>query len=563
MNTKVCRAADVGANVRNLIRIMAAVALAVISGVAISTVVSAPASSISGLVQSDNGTPISGAHVLAYNWDTALLAGEAHTTDNGTYSIDGLTLARYRVKADAPRYLPEYYREGTTTPVIVVPPYTTDNIDFTLTPGSSISGYVCQTDGLTPISGARVAAYLKIAGAWEYAADGYADSNGAYTITAGTGTYRVKAEAAGYAAEYYANVSDPAEATGIRVTAGGHIGGVSFTLAQIGFISGTVYEAYGLIPIPTAHVVAYDNATGDWVGDGFSDESAGYYYINLGPGTYRLKAEASGYLIDWYADVTSFGVATPVSVAGLNEKSDVNFTLETLTVGVTTIPADNVASRSARLNGNLTSLGSESDVTVSFIWGTAPGSYTHETPERVRDSSGPISFELVGLSPGTTYYYIAKADGHQGSVYGSELSFTTIDDTAPAIFPITCSTSASAATIMWITNETATSQIDYGLTEEYGESTGQDPNLVTTHIVTLTELKAKSTYHYRITSEDASNNVAISEDLTITTDVDHGRMEARVWKIIAFAEAAVAGVVFFYIWAKMIAARTPDGRSIG
>ena len=106
--------------------------------------------SITGCVQTDEGTPISGAHVVAYRWETDMFAAEAWTSENGSYRLAGLTLARYRIKADAARYLPEYYRDGTHTPVTVIPPYSTDNIDFTLTPGSSISGHVYQDDRSNP-----------------------------------------------------------------------------------------------------------------------------------------------------------------------------------------------------------------------------------------------------------------------------------------------------------------------------------------------------------------------------------------------------------------------------
>ena len=44
-----------------------------------------------------------------------------------------------------------------------------------------------------------------------------------------------------------------------------------------------------------------------------------------------------------------------------------------------------------------------------------------------------------------------------------------------------------------------------------------DANLVTSHNVTLTGLIANTKYHYRVKSNDASGNEAISKDYTFTT----------------------------------------------
>jgi hypothetical protein len=541
-----------GAKMRDFIRFLLAVALALMSIAGIgSGAVAAPDGSISGCVQSDNGTPIGGAHVVAYSWETDIFVAEAQTSENGTYSIAGLTLARYRIRAEVARYLPEYYRDGTHTPVTVIPPFSTDNIDFTLTPGSSISGHVYQDDKVTPISGARVAAYTEVGGAWKYVAEGCTDSKGSYSVTTGTdkGIYRVRAQAAGFSAAYYSSIPDYAPATGVYVSAGGSTAGINFTLTEIGFISGTVYGADGVTAISGAQIAAYDNATGEWVEEGFSGANAGYYYINLRPGTYRLKAEVAGYVGEWYADVATFGAAKAVSLVDLNEEPNINFILQRV-LGITTRPASNLTTTSARLRGSLISLGTLGDVTVSFIWGTATGSYPLETPRQVRNSEGPISFELSGLIPGMTYYYKAKAAGNTGAVYGEEKRFTTVDDTAPVISLLNCITTASVATITWTTSEAATSQTDFGLTEDYGDTTGWSADLVTNHSVCLVDLSPDSTYHYRIMCRDASRNKVVTRDYTFSTDVYYGGMASRTWKIVGFGVVVVVGAAFCLIWAK-------------
>jgi hypothetical protein len=75
----------------------------------------------------------------------------------------------------------------------------------------------------------------------------------------------------------------------------------------------------------------------------------------------------------------------------------------------------------------------------------------------------------------------------------------------------------SSATISWATDEPATSQVEYGLTASYGRSSSPGPALVTAHGVTLTGLDPETLYHFRVISEDASENVATSGDFTFTT----------------------------------------------
>jgi hypothetical protein len=413
-------------------------------------------------------------------------------------------------------------------------------------PAGSITGYVHAVNG-APINEAHVVAYDNAT--WEQVGEGYAGADGSYSITigTGTGTYRVKAQAMGYAAQYYDNVSDPAAATTVTLIAEGDTKGINFSLTQIGFISGIVFEAGGVIPISTARIVAYDNATGNWVDESDSGASAGYYYINLPPGTYRLKSEAAGYLTEWWLNVTSFGAATPVSVIGLDERPYINFTLETV-LGVRTDLATHLTTTSAWLNGSLTSMGASRDVTVSFEWGvTAGGPYLKSAADQVRTSIGAISFGLSGLTPATTYYYKAKAVGDAGPVYGEEMRFTTVDNVVPVISLLGCETTATVATVTWTTNEPTTSQIDFGLTEDYGSTTGQSADLVASHSVCLIELSANRTYHYQIICKDASGNRAVTEDHTFTAR-HLGGMPRWAGVIIVLAVLGLLSAAFVMIY---------------
>jgi hypothetical protein len=90
---------------------------------------------------------------------------------------------------------------------------------------------------------------------------------------------------------------------------------------------------------------------------------------------------------------------------------------------VTTNDASNVTINSARLNGELTSLGTSSSVTVSFLWGVG-AVVPAETPGMTMSQTGIFYFDLPGLMPNTKYYYRVKAVG-DGNSWGEEKSFIT------------------------------------------------------------------------------------------------------------------------------------------
>ena len=100
---------------------------------------------------------------------------------------------------------------------------------------------------------------------------------------------------------------------------------------------------------------------------------------------------------------------------------------------VTTNAATYVGSVSARLNGDLTSLGTASSVTVGFRYDTSPSlSGAANLTVTAETATGPFGQNLAGLSPGTTYYVAAWALGN-GYASGSIVSFRTTSAPPSAI----------------------------------------------------------------------------------------------------------------------------------
>src|SRR4029077_14636097 len=72
------------------------------------------------------------------------------------------------------------------------------------------------------------------------------------------------------------------------------------------------------------------------------------------------------------------------------------------------------------------------------------------------------------------------------------------------ISAVSSSTTATGATITWITAVPADSQVKYSGTTSYGSRTSLNTSRVTAHTTTITGLTAATVYHFRVMSRDAS-----------------------------------------------------------
>lgn len=130
------------------------------------------------------------------------------------------------------------------------------------------------------------------------------------------------------------------------------------------------------------------------------------------------------------------------------------------------------------------------------------------------------SVNISGLDHSTLYNFRVKSeDAALNLAVSGNYTFitTTPDTTPPVISAVSASPSTTTAIVTWATNEPATSQVEYGLTDTYGSQTTKDTNLVTSHSVTVSGLTVMMLYHYRVKSDDAAGNPAVSVDYTFTT----------------------------------------------
>jgi len=144
----------------------------------------------------------------------------------------------------------------------------------------------------------------------------------------------------------------------------------------------------------------------------------------------------------------------------------------------------------------------------------ASGAVIKTIPEETLASSHSIT--ISGLSPSTTYHYTVVSTDATGTSTTSEGTLKTTaavitDKTAPTISGVNVSNvTESGAIITWITNEPATSQVQYQKPENVSSTTPLDNNLTTSHSVILTKLDSGTTYNFTIMSQDAAGNQAMS-----------------------------------------------------
>ncbi len=130
------------------------------------------------------------------------------------------------------------------------------------------------------------------------------------------------------------------------------------------------------------------------------------------------------------------------------------------------------------------------------------------------------SVMLSQLAPETTYHFrVYSEDAALNGAFSSDFTFTTtaIDSLAPVISNVRLdSISATGALVLWDTDEPANSFVDFGVTPNYG-AVQSSAQFVTAHRIWLSGLTGNTLYHFRVRSQDASNNQASSGDSTFTT----------------------------------------------
>ncbi|MHA8083668.1 beta strand repeat-containing protein [Aquirufa sp. A-Brett2-15D] len=241
-------------------------------------------------------------------------------------------------------------------------------------------------------------------------------------LTSGV-TYYVRAYATNsvgtkYGPEITVN-SAQAVATLASTTAASTIGSTSATSGgNITYNGGATVTVSGLVWSTTSTpTIALSTKTTDGTANGIYSSSI----TGLTVGTlYYVRSYATNNVGTSYGAQTSFT------------------TLNTATISATTA-ASSISSSSATSGGTITSDGGSAVTASGIVYGTSAGSSTYSVTSG--SGTGIFASNLTGLLPATTYYVRSFATNSVGTVYGSEISFTSL-----AIAPTLTTTAASSIT---------------------------------------------------------------------------------------------------------------------
>jgi hypothetical protein len=285
--------------------------------------------SISGAVyESDGITPVAGAEVVAkpsgYEFDDGF---HAVTDSEGSYKIEGVALGTYNVGARAVGREEQWYDETNydlAADVAVTPPESVTRVDFRLMRGGTLSGFVYEEDGSTPIQGAHVSAFGQLPSGRLVGHGTDTEADGSYRITDLLATtYWIVVQKPGFAIEFYDSKHVVETANRVTVEEGNETSGINFTLESGELLTFYVYEEDGETPIRDVSFFV-STSVGESAGAWGATGRDGKYEMWLAAGSYLLQTDLSsipGYVSEWYQDQYEISSATLVQVVASQENS--------------------------------------------------------------------------------------------------------------------------------------------------------------------------------------------------------------------------------------------------
>lgn len=290
-----------------------------------------PAGFIEGNVLSNDGFPISGINIVAFDL-TGFEINYGATDGDGKFLIGALDSGTYYLYAFDwnGNYAPQWYNGKKSfleaDPVNVVAGEKTSGINFSLKPSGKIKGKVLDFKTLVPLKDIMLIAYSENL---YYESYGFSDEEGNFEIKGlADGSYIIFGYDFNneYIQTYYDEVIDPSLATPVEVQEGKEIY-IKFKMIKGGKINGFVRNKENF-PVSYSFVIAFDS-NGSWAGFGYGDEEGKYSIGGLLDGSYLLYAmDPNGeYAPKWYDGADSPESATPVFISPGEVKENINFYL--------------------------------------------------------------------------------------------------------------------------------------------------------------------------------------------------------------------------------------------
>jgi len=163
---------------------------------------------------------------------------------------------------------------------------------------------------------------------------------------------------------------------------------------------------------------------------------------------------------------------------------------------------------------------------VSLGWGASTdnvgvtGYNVLRNGSKIASIAPTTSYTDNTVASNNTYTYTVTAVDAAGNVSGPSnpaTVVTPVNTTPPVITNVAAAAGTASATLTWATDKSTNSQVAYGPTAAYGSVTPLDTALVTSHSEVISGLSPGTTYHYKVSSVDASGNVGTSGDFAFVT----------------------------------------------
>jgi len=218
-----------------------------------------------------------------------------------------------------------------------------------------------------------------------------------------------------------------------------------------------------------------------------------------------------------------------VNATGASYGLDTVFTTTVnLSPDVITMPASNVTSTLANLNGNVNPNGLETDVSFQYGLTSSYGS-TYNYGHVYGNTMQPVE-RTISVLPQTLYHFRLKGSNSAGTSYGNDETFTT---PAAGILPPTvitktcyyyCATNAVLRGDANANGESTTITFQYGLTPAYGSTATYgtiNGNNTDERALQVFNLMPSTLYHFRIVGSSAGG-ISYGDDSYFTTSDSTG-----------------------------------------
>jgi Bacterial Ig domain len=257
------------------------------------------------------------------------------------------------------------------------------------------------------------------------------------------------------------------------------------------------------------------NASANTVGVQFKLDGA-----NLGS-----EITAAPFSISWDTTTTANGQHTLTAVArnGSGQtatSSPVTITVQNSPGGGPTVSITSPTS-GATVSASITILANVSAnvIGVQFkLDGTNLGAEKTSTPFS-------ISWDTTTTANGQHTLTAVARNGSGQTATSSPVTITVQNSSGgnpPVISGISASPNSDSALILWVTDQPSDSQVDYGITAGYGQSSVLDSAPVISHSVSISGLASTTSYHFRVKSRGTSGLLATSGDNSFTTPSGSG-----------------------------------------